>query len=708
MQLSADVVSKSDDNDDEIGQTSISADINASGNELLREEEIDELLMHKKRVKTFDRIGPPIDAKSLENLSPKHSNILPSVSISETCSGSAGFARNEIRSEKSRIFKNETSRDDGQLVVEVEERILMEKNYTGSSSDEEESNEPAEQRLLGVPGKKKKKKGRTVPISVNPIYFVAILLFVFLGLFFWKKTWSKRTVSNFQLLKNNGTAPFAPTTILISLDGFRADFLDKGITPRLGSMVKEGVSPPYMRPSFPSVTFPNHYTLVTGLYPESHGIVGNRFWDKELKEEFIHTGPSALDPKWWGGEPIWVTAEKQGMKTAIHMWPGSEADIMDVKPTYLDNYDGKLPLSQKADRIMELLDMPGYVNDDTTLTRPQLIAAYVPNVDADCHLYGPESNEVLATIHEVDSMLEKVFVGLEKRNLTNIVNVVIVSDHGMATTDVSRMIQLEDLIDLDQVEHIDGWPLYGLHPKGEINEMYGRLSTLAEENGNFKVYLKDSNMPERFHFSNNHRIAPLWVVPNTGWAIATKKEFDVKESIQRGIQYHPRGLHGYDNEHPLMRAIFIAKGPFFKQVPNSILEPFQNIEVYNIICDTLGLEPLPNNGTMRLPLVPTHQNGSEDNKSMKFNPELVSASMTLTQSIPSSEMPTSSGSMSSSTEIPKISATELHETAAVPEASKSPEIDTSWMSEKQKELLEWLRANADDMKSWLKDIAAGN
>ncbi|EPQ61846.1 Bgt-3746 [Blumeria graminis f. sp. tritici] len=706
MHLSSDVVNESDDNDEEMGQTSISPSINASGNELLREEEIDELLMHKKRVNRIDRIGPPSDAKSLEKLSPKRSNILSSVSINETCSGSSGFARNEKRAEKTQMLKNKISRDDGQLMVERDTRILMEKNYTGSSSDEEESNEPAEQRLLGVP--RKKKKYKTVPITVTRIYFVAILLFVFLGLFFWKKTWSKTSVSNFQLLKNNGTTPFAPTTILISLDGFRADFLHKGITPRLGSLVKEGASPPYMRPSFPSVTFPNHYTLVTGLYPESHGIVGNRFWDKELKEEFFHTGSSALDPKWWGGEPLWVTAEKQGMKTAIHMWPGSEAHIMDIKPTYLDKYDGKLSLSKKADRILELLDMPGYVNDDTTLIRPQLIAAYVPNVDADCHLYGPESNEVLATIHEVDSMLEKVFVGLEKRNLTNIVNLVIVSDHGMATTDVSRMIQLEDLIDLDEVEHIDGWPLYGLHPKGEINEIYGRLSTLAEENENFKVYLKDSNMPERFHFSNNHRIAPLWIVPNTGWAIATKKEFDVKESIQKGIQYHPRGLHGYDNEHPLMRAIFIAKGPSFKKVPNSLLEPFQNIEVYNIICDTLGLKPLSNNGTMRLPLVPTRQNGSEDNESMKFNPEFKSDSVTLTQSIPSSGMPTSSESMSSSTQIPKIPASELHETAAVPEASKSPEIDTSWMSEKQKELLEWLRANADDMKSWLNDLAAGN
>jgi predicted AlkP superfamily pyrophosphatase or phosphodiesterase len=191
-----------------------------------------------------------------------------------------------------------------------------------------------------------------------------------------------------------------------------------------------------MNPSFPSVTFPNHYTLVTGLYPESHGVVGNTFWDEELQEEFFYTNPNAMQPKWWGGEPLWVTAEDQGIRTAIHMWPGSEAHILGVEPAFIDAYNGKESLFNKANRILELLDKPGQENKLAAVAdmRPQLIAAYVPNVDSDGHLYGPNSTEIRSTIRDVDNMLDQLFQGLETRNLTKIVNVVVVSDHGMATT----------------------------------------------------------------------------------------------------------------------------------------------------------------------------------------------------------------------------------------------------------------------------------
>lgn len=334
-----------------------------------------------------------------------------------------------------------------------------------------------------------------------------------------------------------------------------------------------------MNPSFPSVTFPNHYTLVTGLYPEAHGIVGNTFWDTELQEEFYYTHPDAMQSKWWGGEPIWVTAENQGIRTAIHMWPGSEAHIMDVEPAFLDNYNGKEPLSNKVDRIMELLDKPGQENllAEVQDMRPQLIAAYVPNVDSDGHLYGPNSTEIRVTINNVDNMLDQIFQGLEQRNLTDIVNVVVVSDHGMATTDTTRLIQLEDLVDTSLIEHIDGWPLYGLRPKdpAQLQSLYDSLSAKAGTNPSFDVYLRDVNMPERYHFSKNDRIAPLWIIPKTGWAIVTMDEFNIAEAKEKGLVYHPRGLHGYDHEHPLMRAIFVARGPAFPHPPNSRVEPFR-------------------------------------------------------------------------------------------------------------------------------------
>jgi predicted AlkP superfamily pyrophosphatase or phosphodiesterase len=161
--------------------------------------------------------------------------------------------------------------------------------------------------------------------------------------------------------------------------------------------------------------------------------------------------------------------------------------------------------------------------------------------------------------------------------LTDIVNVIIVSDHGMATTDVTRLIQLEDLIDINKIEHNDGWPLYGLRPKNpdDLQGLYDELVEKAKTNPNIEVYLRDVNMPERYHFSKNDRIAPLWVIPKTGWAITTKKEFDVKEGLEKGLVYHPRGLHGYDHEHPLMRAIFIARGPAFPHPANSRVDVFR-------------------------------------------------------------------------------------------------------------------------------------
>ncbi|KAJ9612803.1 uncharacterized protein PV06_08436 [Exophiala oligosperma] len=413
---------------------------------------------------------------------------------------------------------------------------------------------------------------------------------------------------------SNGTHTFRPTTILISLDGFRADFLNRGLTPALNAFVASGVSPKYMLPSFPSVTFPNHFTLVTGLYPESHGIVSNQFWDPDFQEEFYYTNVGvSMQPKWWTAEPLWVTAEHHGVRSAIHMWPGSEAHIPDVEPTYLDKYNGSEELTRKVDRMLHWLDLPGDDDDDddgsddiTTERRPQLIAAYVPNVDADGHKYGPNSTEIRATIADVDSMFVSLVEGLYARNLSEIVNLVVVSDHGMATTSNDRLVQLDDLIDMSLVDHIDGWPLRGMRlkdPDRDVPILYEQLSKEAAKAGSFEVYTLET-MPERYHFSNNDRIAPLWVVPKTGWAIVEKSDFDVAEALETGQEYEPKGLHGYDHEHPLMRAIFVARGPAFPHKPNSRLAPFQNTEVYNIVCDSLGIEPHPNNGTLRLPLKP--------------------------------------------------------------------------------------------------------
>ncbi|PWY71832.1 nucleotide pyrophosphatase family protein [Aspergillus sclerotioniger CBS 115572] len=459
--------------------------------------------------------------------------------------------------------------------------------------------------------------------------FVLLLIF-WLGAY--KASAKYRTPHSSRAMLYNGTALFAPTTILISLDGFRADFLTRGLTPTLSSFVSNGVSPQYMLPSFPSVTFPNHFTLVTGLYPESHGIVGNTFWDPVLEEEFYYTHPSvSMQPKWWNAEPLWMTAESQGVRTAVHMWPGSEAHIGGMDPTYLDQFNGSEVLSSKVDRILGLLDMPGIeVESDVAPQRPQFIAAYVPNVDADGHNYGPNSTETRGTISKVDDMLGSLFSGLEARNLTDVVNIVIVSDHGMATTATERLVQLEDLVDLDLVQRIDGWPLRGLRPKRpeDLKVLQEQLENVASNYSHaVEIYTRES-MPERYHFQNNDRIAPLWVIPKTGWAVVERVDFDARKALANGEVYHPRGIHGYDHEHPLMRAIFIARGPAFPHEPNSRLEAFQNVNVYNIICDSLGVTPHPNNGTLRLPFQTVGLHSDEDTPTLDSPADPVPSTIT--------------------------------------------------------------------------------
>jgi len=486
--------------------------------------------------------------------------------------------RRERRKQKrERLEADAEDGEDGELMYEMEAGGMKDGSSTGDSSERDDSDELDRRGLQHFAGAKTSRRRNCCRwVLIHTIIATAFAILVLLA---WKLSIQKKAERS-QRLTSNGTALFGPTTIIISLDGFRADFLNRGLTPRLNAFIKEGVSPLYMLPSFPSVTFPNHYTLATGLYPESHGVVGNTFWDPGLLAEFYYTDPDrSLDPKWWGGEPFWVTAEAAGIRAAVHMWPGSEAHILGTEPAFLDKYNGKEKLPKKVARILELLDKPGMEDStaDPADMRPQLIAAYVPNVDTDGHRYGPNSTEIRLTINAADQMLDQIFHGLEQRNLTHIVNVIVVSDHGMATTDRSRLLQLDDLVDVSKIQHIDGWPLVGLRPNNpdELQGIYDDIVAKTKTNPNVEVYLRDVNMPERYHFSKNPRIAPLWIVPKTGWVVVPKTEFDIQEGEAKNLEYHPRGLHGYDHEHPLMRAIFVARGPAFPHAPNSRVEAFR-------------------------------------------------------------------------------------------------------------------------------------
>ncbi|EON61896.1 hypothetical protein W97_01114 [Coniosporium apollinis CBS 100218] len=571
----------------------------------------------------------------------------------------------------------------------------MEEGGQSSSSLSSTSSSESDQQRLGNFQAKRLRPYNRVLLHISILSLFLVLLYAAYRASS-KPAWKEGTA-----LFNNGTSRFAATTILVSLDGFRADFLQRGITPTLNSFIQNGISPPWMLPSFPSVTFPNHYTMVTGLYPESHGIVGNTFWDPAMQEEFSRS----MQAKWWGGEPLWITAENQGVRTAVHMWPGSEAHIGDIEPAHLDKYNGSEPLSSKVDRIMQLLDLPGPESPSALADqpRPQLILTYVPVVDTDGHNYGPNSTEIRRTIQQVDTMVGDIFEGLQQRNLTETVNVVVVSDHGMATTSVDRLIQLEDLVDVNRVEHIDGWPLFGLRPKdpNDLQPLYEELQSKAKDNPNIDVYLRDVDMPARYHFSNNDRIAPLWIVPKAGWAIATKEEFDLEAGLRNGEVYHPRGLHGYDHEHPLMRAIFVARGPAFPHKPGSRVDVFQNTEIYNIVCDSVGLTPKANNGTLRLPLKPVGLHSDEDAPVLDVPsdpPETTISDAVSPSSATFSLAPPAIEA--SATEPVPIRPTVDHNDEKEPTPTNNQDEDRDWW--------QWVKDKFDGAKAWAEDHFGNN
>lgn len=409
----------------------------------------------------------------------------------------------------------------------------------------------------------------------------------------------------------NGTHEFKPTTVVVSLDGFHPHYINDEVTPYLHELLTQNSGAPYMTPSFPSSTFPNHWTMVTGLYPSNHGIVGNTFFDSALKTTFFNRKPAqSLRKEFWGGEPIWQTASFQGVISGIHMWPGSEVDWETESPIFVDKFNKTEQLDVKVNRVFTWLD------EDNLEHRPELIMAYVPTVDTVGHLHGINGEELIQALKDVDNLVGGLMNGIESRNLTDIVNLVVVSDHGMAPTSNKRLIYLDELIDMGNVEHIEGWPLIGITPKAglHLDAFYNNLKDAQNQfgQGKWDVYLRE-NLPEEWKFGGSHynkyssRIAPLWLIPRVGWSFTTKKEMEGYNG-----NYKLQGVHGYNNTEVLMRALFVAKGPYFS---NDLYEPFENVGLYNILCDTLGIEPSRNDGlSVRSMLKPLANNWTDKNE----------------------------------------------------------------------------------------------
>jgi predicted AlkP superfamily pyrophosphatase or phosphodiesterase len=384
-------------------------------------------------------------------------------------------------------------------------------------------------------------------------------------------------------------ADLQPTVILISIDGFRADYLQKYKPENLMSLVRNGVRAQAMIPSFPSKTFPNHYTLVTGLYPQNHGIVENNIYDRETKAVFsLGNREEVQSSRWWLGEPIWVAAEKQGQKAAPLFFPGSEAEIMGKRPTYWKPYDGKVTNEARIEMALAWLDRPRG-------ERPTFLTLYFSDVDDAGHGFSPDSVEVKNAVAKVDRDLGHLIAGLKTRGIFERVNLIVVSDHGMARVDPNHAIILDEIIDVNQTEKIL-WTneLISIFPReGKEGELYRTLKAKLPRQG--RVYRK-AEIPARFHYSKSPRIAPLVVMPAEGWIVTSRQRFE--EMRVRGDLTKLKGSHGYDNQLPSMRALFIAHGQAFRK--GLVIKPFENIHVYNVMTKILGLRPAPNDGNDRL------------------------------------------------------------------------------------------------------------
>lgn len=405
---------------------------------------------------------------------------------------------------------------------------------------------------------------------------------------------------------SNGTHWFFPTTIVVSLDGFHPHYVSPDLTPNLHSLFTNYSAAPYMEPSFPTQTFPNHWTMVTGFYPSNHGIVGNTFWDPHLQIEFDGAHPNMsqeLVNQMYGGEPIWRTAYYQGVKTAVHMWPGSEVKWDDPVPGddaktqssiwSLDPFNAEEPLDDKVTRVFDWVDV------DSPEDRPELMLMYIYEVDKYGHEFGISGPELRSAISNVDNLIGKLQANIRERHLQDIVNLIVVSDHGMAPTSNDRLRYLEDLIDMDSIYKREGWPLVGVRLKNESNleAVYESLVQKQTADSHWQVF-KREDMPLEWNFGGtnadfDYRIAPLYIVPEVGWSITTHADME-----KNGGDYKPHGVHGYNNTDILMRSMFLAQGPYFRKHGNErhLYKPFPNVDLYSIVCDTLNLEPSKSDG----------------------------------------------------------------------------------------------------------------
>ncbi len=363
-----------------------------------------------------------------------------------------------------------------------------------------------------------------------------------------------------------------PYVLLISWDGFRRDYPDKGDFPSLRYMQEHGVRAESLQPVFPSKTFPNHYSLVTGMYPARHGMIFNSFIDPRSGIYYStkrKTRDRLFPTEWYRGEPIWVTARKNGLKSASVFWVGTEVIDKKRQPDYFELYDHYMPHETRIAKIMEHLQRP-------LAARPRFLSLYFSDTDDSGHRFGPESDETLSAIARLDRSLGKVLEGLKEIGLADSVNIILVSDHGMTETSPQRVVPVDSLLSgLDYKVNGSGQVSSFLADDQTIRKIEERLGGYQR---GFKLYRREE-IPAYYHFSGHPAIGPLLLVAEPGWYLRIK------------FPLSARGAHGYDNRFLEMHGIFLAMGPAFRV--NYRTGMLRNIDVYPLMCHILGITPNP-------------------------------------------------------------------------------------------------------------------
>jgi alkaline phosphatase D len=384
---------------------------------------------------------------------------------------------------------------------------------------------------------------------------------------------------------NSAAAQKAHYLVLVSLDGFRWDYARRDGARNLLALGKAGVwAPEGMMPSYPSLTFPNHFTIVTGLYPEHHGLVANSFWDETKQARYgIGDAKAVTDGSWYTGVPLWSLAESQGMRTACLFWPGSEAEIAGKRPTWYAQFDSKTEFTDavqqaRIDNMVALLKLP-------ESERPHFITIYYNEPDHEGHEFGPDAPQTKAAVLKMDAMAGKIKAALNKTHLP--VDLVVVSDHGMAKTE-GGWVTLEDFADLTGFDAV-GTLLYG-KTEEDRERVYRELRT---KTGEFMVY-RLKNVPANLNYNENPREGDPVVIATGPYAIRARKPL-----AGRPDEPPIAGNHGYDpHTMPSMKASFYAAGPDL--VPGKTVKPFENVNLYPWMAHMLGLTAPKTDGSLNI------------------------------------------------------------------------------------------------------------